>query len=163
MAALQTNFPKMPEIGHPESYYAKLAKTAEHANNKHAHAAAKVGQYVTLALDRSLDWDQKLRYFKHTISRHCHPPDFSNDSCWKFYHDLADVVRENCGREALRLALIEDEGWARREAIGQLREKILPDVEYFFVRMLGRDAHCPLWFSSEDWDQLILIKRQWIV
>ena len=161
MATLQT-YPKMPEIGHPESYYARLAKHADHLGDAHAHAAAKVGQYVTLALDRSLDWDQKLRYFKHTISRHCHPPDFSNDSCWKFYHDLADVVRQHCGEEALRVALIEDEGWAKREQIGQLRDKIVPDVEYFFQRLMGRDNHCPLWFSSEDWDQLMLIKHQWI-
>ncbi|MDB5326769.1 MAG: hypothetical protein JWM57_2338, partial [Phycisphaerales bacterium] len=90
VATLQA-YPCMPEIGHPESYYARIAKHAEHHGNRHAREAAKVGQYVTLALDPALHWDQKVRYFKHAISRHCHPPDFSDDSCWKFYHDLADV------------------------------------------------------------------------
>lgn len=160
--AMLQNFPAMPEIGHPESYYARLAKSAEHRGNSHAREAAKVGQYVTLALDVTLSWDQRLRYFRHAISRHCHPPDFSDDSCWKFYHDLSDIVREHCGREALKLALAEDESWARRLAMGQLKEKITPDVEYFFQRLIGRDLVCPLWFSSEDWDQLIMIRKQWV-
>lgn len=160
--ATLTAYPSMPEIGHPESYYAKIAKHAEHRGDPHAREAAKVGQYVTLALDPNLQWDQKLRYFKHAVSRHCHPPDFADDSCWKFYHDLADIVREHCGREALKLACAEDEAWAKRLAMGQLREKIAPDADYFFQRLIGRDRLCPLWFCSEDWDQLMLIRRQWV-
>ena len=161
MATLQS-FPPMPEIGHPESYYARLAKHAEHRGNNHAREAAKVGQYLTLALDPMLSWDQKLRYFKHAINRHCHPPDFSDDACWKFYHDLADVVREHCGREALKMAIAEDDAYARRLNMGQLKEKIRPDADYFFTRLIGREKHCPLWFSSEDWEQLVLIRNQWV-
>ena len=64
-----TVFPSLPEIGHPEMFYAKLAKHAEHKGDHHLHEAAKVGQYITLALDRSLSWQQKLRYFRHALDR----------------------------------------------------------------------------------------------
>src|SRR5260221_12484874 len=52
------SFPPMPTIGRPESYYAKIAQEAENAGDQYAHEAAKVGQYVTLALDESLSWDE---------------------------------------------------------------------------------------------------------
>ena len=51
---------------------------------------------------------------------------------------LADVVRENCGREALKLALAEDEKFEKRLGMGQLMEKIAPDADYFFQRLIGR-------------------------
>ena len=52
--------PQMPEIGHPESYYAKRVHMADEAQDVHAHEAYKVGQYVTLAMDPNLSWDEKL-------------------------------------------------------------------------------------------------------
>src|SRR5438874_1140430 len=51
--------PPMPEIGHPESFYAKKCHEADYRNDHNAHEACKVGQYVTLALDPSLQWEQK--------------------------------------------------------------------------------------------------------
>ena len=161
VATLQT-YPPMPEIGHPEAYYAHLAKRADRRNDPHAREAAKVGQYITLALSGDLEWDQQVRYFKHAINRHCHPPDFCNDGCWKFYHDLADVVREHCGTEALRRAMAEDDAFARRLSIGQLREKIVPDARHFFFKLMGGESGCPLWFASEDWEQLRLVRDQWL-
>ena len=46
--------PPIPEIGHPEGYYARLIKDAELEGNEHAKEAAKVGQYITLAMDAHL-------------------------------------------------------------------------------------------------------------
>jgi hypothetical protein len=152
----------MPEIGHPESYYAKLAKRAEKDGNHHLHEAAKVGQYVTLALDHSLEWTQKLRYFRHALARHCVPPAFAGDSCWKFYRDLADIVREHAGREALRIASLEDDLYAARREMGQHEEKIAGDAEVFFQKIMGDFSECPEWFSHEDWEQLRLLRDQWV-
>ena len=44
-------FPPMPEIGKPESFYAQHVHAADKAGDIHAHEAYKVGQYVTLAMD----------------------------------------------------------------------------------------------------------------
>ena len=159
-------FPTMPQIGHPEMYYARLARDAECHHNTPAHEAAKVGQYVTLALDAHLSWPQKLRYFRHVMDRHCHPPKFSDkfrdDSCWQFYHDLADLVRSHCGAEALRLASVEDDAYAARLEMGQSRETIAEDAEVFFIALMGSFMECSTWFNHDDWEQLKLIRDQWV-
>ncbi|MGN6626519.1 MAG: hypothetical protein ACTHLN_07850 [Tepidisphaeraceae bacterium] len=162
MVAAPRTYPTMPEIGHPESYYARLAKHAERKDDTHAHEAAKVGQYVTLAIDPNLRWPQKLRYFKHAINRHCNAPRYAEDACWTFYHDLADLIRQHCGNEALRLALAEDEKYAARAKAGHDMEQIEQDAEQFFNELMGDCAQCPIWFSHDDWDQLKLIRDQWI-
>ena len=46
--------------------------------------------------------------------------------------------------------------------MGQRKEKIAPDAAYFFQRLIGREERCPLWFCSEDWEQLVLIRNQWV-
>ena len=158
----QRVYPPMPEIGHPEMYYARLARRGEHENNAHLHESAKVGQYVTLAMDRHLKWAQKLRYFRHAIDRHCHPPKFSDDDCWQFYHDLADVARRHCGVEALRIASAADDTYAARLAMGQSREFIAEDAEALFIDLMGLFTDCPLWFCHDDWEQLRLLRDQWV-
>ena len=60
-------FPSMPPIGQSESFYANLAKQADAEGNMYAHEAAKVGQYITLALDPHLEWPAKQRYFEHAL------------------------------------------------------------------------------------------------
>lgn len=162
MLEAATEFPPMPEIGHPESYYAKLCKQAERQGNPHLREAAKVGQYVTLAMDPSLEWEQKLRYFKHALNRHCVPPPFADDKTWKFYRDLADVVRDACGREAMRICSVEDDLYAARLEMGQEREKIEAEAEVFFTRIMGNFNECPEWFRHEDWEQLKVLRDQWI-
>src|ERR1051325_388484 len=79
MMTAPRSFSSMPNIGRPESYYAKIAQEAEIAGDQYAHEAAKVGQYVTLALDESLVWEEKVKYFKHALRRHCRPPEMSTD------------------------------------------------------------------------------------
>lgn len=154
--------PPMPEIGRPESYYAKLVHQADRAGDVHSHEASKVGQYVTLALDPALSWDQKLKYFQHALKRHCVPPPYPDDGVWMFYQQLADLVRSYCGQEALRLASLEDDLYAARISMGQSRDKIEDDAEQFFGRLLGTGDTPPDWFNEDDWGQLKLIRDQWI-
>src|SRR5574340_698393 len=91
------NLPPLPVIGRPESYYAKLAHEAERTADVHAREAAKVGQYLTLALDPALAWEEKIKYFVHALRRHCQPPPFPDDEVWTFYRQLADLVRQHAG------------------------------------------------------------------
>jgi hypothetical protein len=154
--------PQMPEIGKPEAYYAKHVHDADKAADVHAHEAYKVGQYVTLALDPHLTWDEKLRYFKHALKRHCVPPPYPDDDVWMFYKNLADLVRQYSGQEALKIASAEDDLYAARISMGQTRETIEDEAEVFFQKLLGNAESCPDWFSESDWSQLKLIRDQWI-
>jgi hypothetical protein len=154
--------PGMPEIGKHESYYAKLVHEADRQGNTHQHEAANVGQYVSLALDPSLDWEQKVKYFRHAIKRHCNPPMYPDDAVWLFYQDLANLVRQTAGAEALRLASAEDDLYAARLSMGQDREQIEDDAEAFFQKLMGSGDQCPEWFNEADFSQLKLIRDQWI-
>lgn len=154
--------PSLPEIGHPEAYYAKRVHLADKMGDHHTHEAYKVGQYVTLALEPSLTWDQKLRYFQHAIKRHCVPPPLPDEDVWMFYHGLSNLVREYCGEEALRIASAEDELYVRRIKLGVPHETIEDEAETFFFKMLGYSDTCPLHFNEEDWHQLKLLRDQWI-
>lgn len=158
----QRTLPQMPEIGHPESWYANRIHAADQTGDVHAHEAYKVGQYVTLALGSHLAWREKLKYFKHAISRHCTPPPFPDDEVWMFYRSLANLVRQYAGYEALRLASYEDDMYAARLSMGQTREKIDDDAEQFFGELLGSNDQCPEWFTDEDYGQLKVIRDQWI-
>ena len=153
--------PPMPEIGHTESYYARLARMADEKNLLHAREAAKVGQYVTLALNPDLDWDSKRRYFRHALRRHCTPPPVSHDLVAGFYDRLAALVREHAGREALRLASAQDDIYAHRLATGEPHEKLTAEAKEFFDHFMGEEDRCPSWLTQEDWDQLKLIRMQW--
>lgn len=152
----------MPEIGYPEAHYARKVKQAELAGNEHAREAFKVGQYVTLAMNPHLDWEQKLRYFKHALRRHTNPPPLPTDEVWLFYQNLKDLIRRHAGQEALRLALQEDDLYATRLDMGASRERIEDEAEQFFRRLMGLYDECPDHFMQEDWDQLKLIRNQWI-
>src|SRR5205085_1049714 len=83
--------------GRPESFYAKRVHEADRQGDIHTHEAFKVGQYVTLAMDPHLSWDEKLKYFRHALKRHCVPPPYPDDDVWMFYQQLADLVRQNSG------------------------------------------------------------------
>ena len=83
----------MPDIGHPESFYAKRCHDADRGGDHNSHEACKVGQYVTLAMDPQLSWEKKLKYFQHALKRHCAPPPYPDDDVWMFYQQLAELVR----------------------------------------------------------------------
>ena len=162
MAFSMSHLPPLPEIGHPESYYARLAKEAERSGDIHAHEAAKVGQYITLALDPGLEWDAKRRYFRHALRRHCAPPQVSSELVEMYYQRLVDLVMHHAGAEALRLASAEDDKYACRLAGGEQRRAIMEDAVEFFANLMGVDDTCPSHFKEEDWLQLRIIRNQWI-
>ena len=91
--AASHNVPPLPEIGYPEAYYARKVKKADLAGDVHTREAYKVAQYVTLAVQPHLEWQDKLRYFRHAIRRHCNPPPLPSDAIWLFYKGLADLAR----------------------------------------------------------------------
>lgn len=156
-----TNLPRLPEMGRSEPYYASLARRAREQNDPHLRAAAKVGQYIAIANDPALTWPQKLEHYRHALQRHCAPPPWPDEQTWLFYSGLANLIRQHAGRVALRLASSEDDLFAARLAMGQVREKIEDDAETFFA-MLIPSAGCPEWFNEDDYETLKLIRNQWI-
>jgi len=160
MADMVQNLPPMPEIGHPESYYSRIVHQADRDSDIHRREAAKVGQYISLAIDPHLTWEEKLKYFRHAIKRHCVPPPLPEENVWMFYRSLANLVRQYAGQEALKIASTEDDLYAARLNMGQVREKIENEAEDFFARLVPTE--CPDWFNEEDYQQLKLIRDQWI-
>jgi hypothetical protein len=154
-------FPPLPEIGRPESYYAKHVHRADKHNDLHSHEGFKVGQYITLGLNPYLSWPEKLKYFRHALNRHCNPPPYPDDEVWMYYRSLADFVRHYCGEEALRLVSTEDDTYAKRITMGQTREAIEDEAERFFQKFLPGEE-CPEWFNHEDYDTMKMIRNQWI-
>jgi hypothetical protein len=156
-----TTFPRLPEIGRRETYYANLARVAQENHDPHLRAAAKVGQYITIANNPALQWEAKLTHYQHALQRHCVPPPWPDDETWLFYRSLANLVRQHAGQVALRIASAEDDLYAARLAMGQVREHIEDDAEMFFARLIPADG-CPAWFNEDDYNTLKLIRDQWI-
>jgi hypothetical protein len=161
MATSQENFPPIPEIGRPDPYYMRAIADADQAGDTHLRAALKVARYISLAISPKLPWEEKQRYFAHALKHHCLAPS-QDESTRQYYQQLADLVRQYAGSEALRLASQEDDMWAARAALGQDRNQIEDDAEAFFGRILGQGDHCPDHFADGDWAQLKLIRDQWI-
>jgi hypothetical protein len=158
-----TPLPPLPEVGHPDAWYVSRIHHAEASGENHLREALKVGQYITLALDPHLSWDEKLKYFRHALKRHCQPSQYGDEpEVIAFYGGLARLVRDYCGAEALRLSSEEDDKYAARLSMGQQREQIEDDAEEFFSHIIGRGNECPDWFGDDDWAQLKLIRDQWI-
>lgn len=151
----------MPELGHSETYYLEMAKAADRIHSVHAREAAKVGQYVTLGMG-DVDPSTKMKYFHHALRRHCIPPPVSDDIVDGFYERLSDFVREHAGREALRVASVEDDRYALRVRDGESREKIVLEARRFFDKVMGSQDWCPEIFKEDDWEQLKLIRAQWV-
>jgi len=154
--------PPIPEIGHEEGYYARKVREAEKQGNDHAREAYKVAQYVTLATSPHLEWDQKIRYFAHALKRHCQPPPLAPERIWLFYAELAELVRSHCGQEALKLASHEDDRYASLIKQGYDRKLIENEAEKFFEFVMGGHQERPAHFNEEDWQQLRMIRDQWI-
>lgn len=161
MVAQERKMPGIPVIGKADVYYGRLISQAEQQGDAHLRAAAKASRYITLGLNPHIPWAQKLRYFTHALSHHCtHPSD--DPAVKEYYARLADLVRQHCGAEALRLASAEDDMYAARAALGQERATIEEDAEVFFGTVLGNADQCPAYFNDVDWQQLKLIRDQWI-
>jgi hypothetical protein len=161
-AQQQQSFHPLPVIGYPETYYAKHIQQADKAGDAHAHAAFKVGQYVTLALDHKINWDEKLRFVKHTLKHHCATPADGDDQMKEFYRRLCELVKRHAGQEALRLARAENDSYSLRVDTGTPREEIESEAEVFFTNLMGHTDTCPEWFTKETWAQLKMIRDKWI-
>lgn len=154
--------PEMPPIGKPEAFYAKQVHYADRHGDPHHHEAYKVGQYVTLGLAPALSWDARCKYFTHALRRHCTPPPLPDEDVWLFYRSLADLVRHHAGREALRMAVAKDDEFAAMIAAGHSRTTVADLAEVFFLRLMGTSREKPDYFCEEDWQQLRLIRDQWL-
>ena len=154
--------PAIPPVGRPESFYARQVHLADKVNDIHAHEAYKVAQYVTLGVDPGLSWPKKLRYFDHALRRHCHPPPLPADDVWLFYESLRDLVRQHCGEQALFLASAMDDRYAERCRCGGDRAAICDEAERFFADLIPAGAEKPHHFNAVDWEQLRLIRDQWV-
>ena len=162
MLGQSRQLPPLPEIGHPESYYAKQVHRADRIGNPHAREAHKVAQHVTLGIDPRLEWEKKLRYFRHALRAHCTAPAVSRDEVWLFYAQLANLVRQHAGVEALRLASREDDRWARMVRLGAPRQTLQAEASTFFRRLLGDRDERPEYLNQEDWEQLRILRNQWV-
>lgn len=151
----------LPKIGMPDAFYSQAITQAEADNDVHAREALKVARYVSLALHPKLPWDAKLRYFQHAMHKHCASPS-AGDDMQGFYQQLAELVRQHCGAEALRLASQEDDMYAARAALSEDRSSIEEDAEVFFGMLLGTGDQCPEHFNQMDWTQLKMLRDQWI-
>ncbi len=152
--------PDMPRIGEPESHYSQQVRRAERRGDSLSRDGNKVGQYISLALAPALEWSEKLRFFQHTLRKHCVPPPFPDEEVWLFYQQLADLVRDYAGAEALRIASTEDDLYDARRGLGADLEKITNEAELFFGRLVPREK--PSWLNDVDYEQLKLIRDQWI-
>ena len=159
----QQQFPPLPKIGKSDEVYSQEISKAEAENDWHAREALKVARYITLAMHPKLAWDAKLRYFQHALHKHCASPT-PGDQMNAFYEKLAQMVREYCGAEALRLASQEDDMYAARTALSEDHSTIEEDAEVFFGDLLGTGAGeaGPDYFNEVDWAQLKMIRDQWI-
>jgi hypothetical protein len=155
-------FPPMPQLGQSEAYYKELVRQAEQNHQVHAREAAKVGQYVTLGIQEDTDPASKMKFFRHAIRKHCVPPPISDVGVEGFYERLGDFVRLHAGRQALRVASIEDDRFAMRERDGESHEKLVAEAQVFFEKLLGPDGLRSDLFTDDDWRQLTMIRHQWI-
>ena len=154
--------PKLPQVGLDEHVYSRLARKADEVGDRHAREAAKVGMYITLALNPKMPWRDKLRHFQHALNKHCHVETKADHKVWKFYHDMAHLVREHCGTEALRLASHEDDLYAARLSMGTPRIEIEREARHFFDSLIGPGKECPDYMLQDEHTLIRMIRDQWV-
>lgn len=157
------SLPKMPKIGLPEKIYLQAAHQAEANRDDLTHEAAKVGQYVSLALrDLDASWSKKLKFFRHALKRHTLPPEHADEVTRAWFKQLARHVKAYAGAEALRLAAEQDECFEARISMGQTADNIAEDAESFFDMVCPHCETCPPIYNAEDWEQLKVFRDRWI-
>lgn len=161
MVTAQRHLPPLPEVGHADAFYTHAIELAEQERDVHKRSAMKVGRYISLALNPAIPWGEKQRYLLHALKHYCVSPTL-DEPTQNYYEELGELVREHAGAEALRLASQEDDMYAARVALGQDRANIEDDAEAFFLRLLGPGDQRPSLFNDVDWQQLKLIRDQWI-
>jgi hypothetical protein len=152
--------PALPEVGHPERYYVEGGHEADRCRDRHAHEAFKVGLYVTRAVNYLNTWEEKFRCFEHALKHHCHAPPSASPPTLEFYGQMAQMVREHAGAEALRTASKLDDRWAARIAAGEPRARVVQEARAFFKELLPT-THRPEWMNMGDYEQLRILRSQW--
>ena len=160
MVTAQQQF-SMPEIGRPDVFYTHAIGVAESEGDLNQRAALKIARYLTLAMKPGASWEEKRKYFIHVLKHHC-VPQVNDEEFQQYYSQMAEMVREYAGAEALRLASQEDDTYAARMSFGQNLSAIEDDAEQFFLKLLGSEDHCPDYFNPCDWAQLKILRDNWI-
>lgn len=161
MVTAQQQLLTMPEIGRPDVFYTHAIGVAELEGDLNKRAALKIARYLSLAMRPGTSWEEKRKYFIHVLKHHC-VPQVNDEEFQQFYSQMAEMVREYAGADALRLASQEDDTYAARMSFGQDRSAIEDDAEQFFLKLLGSEDHCPDYFNPPDWAQLKILRDNWI-
>ena len=155
--------PPMPKIGLPEETYLHVANKAQRNGEDLIFEAAKVGQYVSLALrDADGPWQEKVKLFRHALKRHCRPPEHADEMTKGWFKKLAHHVKGHFGAEALRLAGEQDDCFEARRSMGQSAEEIADDAEKFFDAVCPHCDSCPPLYNEDEWKQLRIYRDRWI-
>jgi len=161
MAQKPRQFHPLPVIGYPETYYAKHIEQAEAAGDTMARMAHKVGQYVTLALDPKRPWEEKTKYFRHTLKHHCVAPSDADDEARAFYQKLHDLACRYASQEARRAARQEHDSYSMRLEMGVSRDQLVEEAEIFFPTLLGHGP-CPEYMTQEAFNEIRALRDRWI-
>ena len=161
IAQKSQQFHPLPVIGYPEAYYAKHIKQADQDGNIIAHNAHKVGQYVTLGLEQKRSWEEKAKFFRHTLKHHCAAPADADPDTQAFYKKLRDLVMRYGSQEARRLARQEHDGYNMRLEMGVAREALSEEAEVFFPSLLGH-GDCPEFMTPEVFKEIKAMRDRWV-
>ncbi|HEY2586297.1 MAG TPA: hypothetical protein VGI81_11090 [Tepidisphaeraceae bacterium] len=161
MAQNTRTFHPLPVIGHPEAWYTKHIEQADAAGDHLAHCAYKVGQYVTLALDPKRPWEEKVKYFRHCLKRHCTPAGEADPDTLAFCDKLRALVLRYGSQEARKMARHEHDAYAMRLDFGVPKDTLAEEAEVFFPRILGHGA-CPDYLTQEAFQEICVMRDRWI-
>jgi hypothetical protein len=161
IAQKSQQFRPLPVIGYPESYYAKHIKQADEIGDIIAHNAHKVGQYVTLGLEQKRSWEEKAKFFRHTLKHHCATPAGADADTQAFYKKLHDLVIRYASQEVRRLARQEHDGYNMRLEMGVAKDALSEEAEVFFPQLLGH-GECPEFLSPEVFKELKAMRDRWV-
>ena len=156
---MKSELHELPELGHSEVSYANHAHRAYKAADFVAKDAYKVAHYVTLAMNRNLDWSERLKMFKHAISHHTIAPPYADTEMYEYYKKLTLLVQTYCSAEALRLVSHADDDFARRSQT-TAKSMLSRETEAFFSRFVSGEE-CPEWYLPDDYYAMRLIAQQW--
>ncbi|HWE93724.1 MAG TPA: hypothetical protein VG269_07085, partial [Tepidisphaeraceae bacterium] len=73
-----------------------------------------------------------------------------------------DLVRRHAGAEAIHLASREDDAWAAQLQRGVPKAEVKAEAARFFKAMFGDDDRQPDYFNREDWEQLRVLRKNWL-
>ena len=155
--------PPLPEVGRPESYYAQQVKQAEQQRNIHAREAYKVAVRRDAGNGPAAGLGKELRYFKHALRSHCVAPAGARRQALDVLRAARRHGEAECGRRGpIRLASLEDDYYMGQVNAGVPRPQIMAQAEIFFRKILGERDEKPEYLNQEDYEQLRILRNQWI-